>query len=410
MAKGSGNRRRRLGYADVMSSIAVFLLLSGAGAYATTTLAGGGGSAAATGDQVLAGSKGEQFRRAVARWEEEEVPVSVSIQGDSITAGYGSGAGTFNVNSFGAILQEMLLEWLGGYREEFSLVGETDDKRWSSTGTWSPVNQGPGRTAVRTSDGGTKTWGPVYCKQFVVYSIDEEGGAGLEAKVDGGAWTTVASTNAAPSGVRATVIGAGSLAEHTLSIRPGSSSAPLTVVGLAGLEVGKTTQFKFATRVFRMGYPSAKISKITTDSSPVDALRTGFTLPRIGLPANKAGADLDVIAFSSNDYNQQTEPALYRSQLKTAGETAEALGGSVLFVAMPEPNIPAKPIPWTEYRDAMESVAEEVDAGFLDLDEALGPRTGTLYKEAFSDTFHPTALYHREIAQRIFEVLWFPGA
>jgi hypothetical protein len=277
---------RRLTYANVMSTIAVFLVLSGASAYATTALTGGSGSAPAMGDQVLAGSKGEQFRRAVARWFTEGVPVSISIQGDSITSG---AAGTFNVNSYGAILQKMILDWLGGYREEFSLVSETEDKRWSSTGTWSSVAEGPGRTAVRTTNGGTKTWGPVLCKQLVVYSIDEEGGANLEAKVDGGAWTSVAATNAAPTGVRATVIGAGTLGQHTLSIRPGSSSAPLTIVGIAGLEAEKTTQFKQATRVFRMGYPGAKISAITPDSGPVDALTTGFTLPRIGLPTSKAG-------------------------------------------------------------------------------------------------------------------------
>jgi hypothetical protein len=78
-----------------------------------------------------------------------------------------------------------------------------------------------------------------------------------------------------------------------------------------------------------------------------------------------------VFAFSSNDYNQQTELALYSAQLKAASERAAALGGSVLFVVMPEPNIAAKAIPFVEYRNAMKAVAEETDAGFLDLDGAL---------------------------------------
>jgi hypothetical protein len=399
----------RLSYANVMSTIAVFLVLSGAGAYAATTLPASAGPTPAMGPGVLAGSKGEAWRRAVARWFTEEVPVSVSIQGDSITAGYDSGVSSgFNVTSYGAILQNMIDEWLGGLREEFSLVSETEDKRWSSTGTWTPTGQGPGETAVRTTNGGTKTWGPVLCKQFVVYSIDQEGGANLEAKVDGGSWTNFASTNAAPSGVRATVIGTGTLSNHTISIRPSSSTAPLTIVGIGGTEVEKTTQFNKATRVFRMGYSGEKIGTITHDSSPVDALTTGFTLPRIGI-SGKAGADLDILAFSSNDYNQQTALATYRAQLKLAAERAESLGGSVLFIAMPEPNIAAKAIPWSEYRNTMQSVAEETNAGFLDINEELGPRTGSLYKEALADTFHPTPAFHREIAERIFEVLWSPN-
>jgi hypothetical protein len=76
---------------------------------------------------------------------------------------------------------------------------------------------------------------------------------------------------------------------------------------------------------------------------------------------------------------------------------------------MPEPNVAAKPIPWVEYRNTMRGVAEEIDAGFLDLNEELGSREGNLYKEALSDTFHPTAVFHREIAMRIFETLWSPG-
>ena len=400
-------RPRVFTYANVMSTLAVFFVLGGASAFATTQLTGTSEGAATSGDGVLAGSKGEQFRRAVARWFGEGVPVSVSIQGDSITFGGNAGQGTYAENSYPALLQRMILGWLGGNRLEFSLVGDADDRRWSSTGTWTAVSQGPGRTALRTENGGTKSWGPAHGRQFVVYYVEEEGGAKLETRVDAGPWSVAASTNADPTEIKAAVIGAGTLADHTLSIRPGGGG-PLTIVGVAALEAEKTTQFNRATRVFRLGYPGARIAKITTNLSDLDALKSGFSLPRVGLSDQKEGADLDIVAFTTNDYREQTEVGLYRSKLRGAGEAAKTLGGSVLFVAMPEPNVAPKPIPWAQYRDAMAEAAAELDAGFLDLNEPLGGRGSPLYTEAMSDELHPTALYHREIAMRIFEAIWFP--
>ncbi len=400
--------RRQLTYANVMSSIAVFLVLGGASAFATTQL----GATATTGaaEAPLAGSKGAAFRRAVARWKLEEYPVSIGIQGDSITLGYSSGAGAFHLNSYGAQLRELIRSWLGGDFLEFASVADTDDPRLATTGSWTAVNQGPGRTAKRTTNGGTVTWGPVYASRFVVYYIDQPGGATMETKVDGGTFGNSIGTDAAPTAIKARTIGAGPADLHTVSVRPGSGTKPLTIVGMAA--VATSRKAGLASTVFRLGYPSQAIGSITRDEGPLDALETGFTLPKAGLVAPKKGvgkgADLDLLAFTTNDYLRQTPLAAYRSELAIAGKRAKELGGSVLYLAMPEPDVGPKPIPWTEYRDAMREVAAEIDAGFLDLDEPLVGRESPLYDEAMSDTAHPTRIYHWEMASRIFEAIWFP--
>jgi len=358
------------------------------------------------GQGALAGLAGARWRMAVDRWQREGIPVSISVLGDSITDGSNCEAGKHYQQAFAALLRQFVRNWLGGDELEFIHLADSDDPRLTTTGTWTTVNQGPRRCARRTTSGGTKKFGPVFASHFVIVYINEEGGDSLVSKIDEGAFGNGASTNGPPL-LKAKVASAGSTDFHSITFKPNGTTKPVTVVGVAALVAGKgAANAAEAHRVYRLGKPGARVGDFTGNESALDALTTGFTVTGFGGGSLSNGADLSVLAFTTNDFDEQTPLATYKANLETLAKKGLEFG-SVLVVALPEPN-ETKAIPWTSYRDTAAEVALALGCGFLDLNTPWGGKESTVYKGLMNDAFHPGPLGHRDLGLRLFEAIHFP--
>lgn len=322
-------------------------------------------------------------------------PLNIACVGDSITYGYY--ASDYTNKSWVGRLRTLLQSKYGNMGTGWMPLpspNSPDSNPWTFTGWYQILGQGvAGEFYQSNGAGNTVTLTFTGTQLSVVYSTGGGGASTSTVKIDG---TTVAPINFSGSNAYGNVqtytgLTAGS---HTLQIT--------TASGLSWIEGAIALDTSGGSNncvVHRVGRPSALSRDFySTASRLVSALNN---------------PNLVILAFGINDSNPSvTDLPSYYSNMGTIISAFQAQNASVLLLAYPIGNISGQWLSNYQTVIAMQyQLADQYNCALLDLNprwqswtsaQALGLYgDGTLDGLSGSDTWHPSDVGHRDIANAI---------
>jgi hypothetical protein len=203
--------------------------------------------------------------------------------------------------------------------------------------------------------------------------------------VDGGASTLFdCYQSGANYGAKLSITGLSS-GDHTLVITKNNDGKEIWMIGHCEIKGTKGARVNL---VGRWG-------TVVADSTPDGCLISEVD---IWTPA------LTIIAFTANDYGNQTALATYQANLQTLIDRAK-LYGDVLLTTIGLHSDTVGSIPQQSYFDTVKSLAIKNNCAYVDISGRWGGNTNVGTTGLLSDTVHPNAYGHQDIASAILKII-----
>lgn len=348
----------------------------------------------------VTGSSLFKFRAAQARTAANGAPCTIHLCADSI--GQSTVAPPFSTNSWFARLEALVERRAGAFSDVITFLDvDSQDTRWSRTGTWARLSQKGyvgGQAHTTTQTGATATINGKGDRIIYRYLRTSDAGT-FTYSLDGGAAVEVNAYSATEAVGELVLTGsAGALIPHTLVITNGSGRH--TQIS-AEVRLGTTGGYRFV----KAAMAGQKVGNFTdypdTAGSPLNLLK------------NQSQPDLTIIALETNDWgNGPTAVSTYKAKLATLIEAAQ-LTGSVLLIATVPPKEPFISPPTTSiepYNDALYELADEYDCALLNMQERWGTydealAAGLMATES-APFYHPSDVGNMDYANAVFDAVF----
>ena len=315
-----------------------------------------------------------------------QAAANVVVIGDSITCG--TGATSYSL-CYQQQLQTLLQNRFGagssfiGWYVSTSGTGTPDPAFVKTSGAWPDAAQGglTGKAFSSSNPTDALTVSNVYGTAVEIYTVNNTNTTdSFTVQIDGGAAQTITQSTTgslATAQVVRNVISMGTAGNHTVRIN-GPASGSLYVVGIAGRNGTSGVRF----------YPFGLTGSRSTDW--------------VSTTDNRAQAiaayapNLFIIAVNTNDFTFQTSLTTFRANIESLIVAAQAVNSDVLMLVENPNGVGPGPIPQSDYRDVMLSLADQYDCALLDI---LARWESLAYQAAqglSTDTVHPTQLGHSD--------------
>lgn len=321
-------------------------------------------------------SKLESFKNKLKTLSTTQV-VSIGFVGDSITEGGNST--NFLVNGYTSIIRDVLQSRYGsagaGLITGWRRTNVTPNYAWTRTGTWTtwdPYARGtPGATATITFTG-TGADIPYF----------KATGAGtFTVAVDGAVAVTVDAYSITQS-IGVYQIRGLAAGDHTVVLTNTDAAKDIFMLGI--LPINGTSGL----RVDNHGLWGSTVNRLSLKNQQ-DAI--------LYYPSS-----LYVIAYTANDYGNQTSLQSYKNDLKTFIDKVKSVGSDVLIFANGERN-EVKTIDQDWYTQVNYELARDNNIPLIDLNTKWVKQG---YASKIVDTVHPNDVGHKEMANEILKYLF----
>lgn len=215
-----------------------------------------------------------------------------------------------------------------------------------------------------------------FVNTIVLHYACQPSGMSFDWNVDGGAWTTVATTNASLTYCTTSITGLSSGVAHTLNIQatPGASGT-LTMMG-ADYQL---TRYN-GVRVHNLGHSGSQAS---------DFANVPPAMMQAGLAA--LGIDTAEIVFGTNEENGNIDPATYAANLTALIDTVRGSTSpspDVLLTPPADNGITGKTYTMSQYRTAMQGVALANNTAWYDTFAMMPPYATSNALGLTNGTYH----------------------
>lgn len=341
--------------------------------------------------------------------------------GDSGTYGIGSGGtgseddATGDSKGYVGQLRTMFATDLG--KTASGTMHAIDGRVTATTTLSSGGSAGLGGTAILISSFSTLTFPLPSCTGFDILYVENDGTdgdsvitAGWKYRVDGGAYTNVATLNATTGAVQqyksVSVTGL-SQATHTIDLVGLSST---NIAAICGIRYHSTS----GVCVGRFGMSGYTIVDLLgTGTSGALNVQASYGQSRLLKAFTMGSPDLVIIPLGNNECVNQstagwlTKPALFKTALQSVITQVTAAGGCVLLVSEPRPNVAAGGASdFSEYWEIQRQLAvANTHCAHISFPEIWGTYAQANSLSMTYDTLHPSRRGYGDIARILHHVL-----
>lgn len=253
------------------------------------------------------------------------------------------------------------------------------------TGTWtdrdnsdSPVGKGVDIAEANSSDTSTPAQASIVGTYHTaaIHYLKQSGGGDFRYRVDGGSWTTVATSNVTDLYSTVSITGL-STAVHTLDIQVlNASSAGVT---LFGVDLQRTT---LGCRVHTLGNPGATAAQYASQNSTLWAAAWTALAPTAV-----------AVLLGTNDMSGNVAPSTFGGSIDTLCTRIQAAVplADIILLSPADNGLAGKTYTVSQYRDELRNAAVRNGALFIDTYRTIGGYTNGNSRSLYLNSSHLNA-------------------